>query len=215
MKKNMNNKYIKITISLTCLLVANLPSAYAQQRGGARFNFAPNYYRIEQASVPDGYAQPGPAHAVKSGHVPSSKDILGLDPGSLPVAPVAPPTIRQPQLTQATPVHYQESFGSPNNVPALAALPKALTPMTPRAKVLASDKQVSAKLMHSKNNRYIATKATGKLLKKHGQSGQALSLKPASYGNGFGYQPGGYMPSAVGDGTNANTSVYGKLLHRN
>jgi hypothetical protein len=226
MNIHINSKLTLSITSISLLLAANMPSAYAQQRGGARFNFAPQIYPLEQTRVPDSYFQPGAPHAVRSGHVPSSKDILGIDPGSLPVAPVpapAPASIaqRQPNLMQATPAHYQESFGVPNNVPALAALPKTLAPLSlPRAaeKPYSANKAVSAKLMHAKNNRYMSANVKGKLLKKNhaaGQSGQALALKPASYANNFGYEPGPTVPVASGDGMTVKADVSGKLLTRN
>jgi len=216
----------KLTLSITAislLLAASVPSAYAQQRS-ARFNFAPNIYPLENTRVPDSYYLPSASHAVKSGHVPSSKDILGIDPASLPAAPAPAAVVSQPQaqLTQATPIHYQESFGAPNNTPALAALPKTLVPLSlPKAgeKPYSANKAVSGKLLNAKHNRYIGTKVAGKLLKKNhlaGASGQALALKPAaSYGKNFGYEPGAFVPTASGDGTTVKTDVSGKLLHRN
>jgi hypothetical protein len=151
--------------------------------------------------------------------VPSSKDILGIDPGSLPAVPSVAQT--QAKLMQTAPVHYQEKFGAPNNVPALAALPKTLAPLSaPKAgeKPYSAGKEVSGKLMHAKNNRYIGTKVAGKLLRKNhasGQSGQALALKPASYANNFGYEPGPMVPMASGDGMSIKKDVTGKLLNRN
>ena len=220
---NTNTKLTLSIASLSLLLAANAP-AYAQQRGGARFNFAPNVYRMEDTHVPDAYLQQPAAHSVKSGHVPSSKDILGFDPGSLPAAPTpaAVYTHTQAQLTQATPAHYQESFGAPNNTPALAALPKTLAPFSlPKAgdKSYSAGRAVSAKLLKAKNNRYAGTKVAGKLLKKNhiaGQSGQMLALKPAaSYGKNYGYEPGAFVPSAsTGDGMTVKTAVSGTLLHR-
>ncbi len=222
MNTNINTKLTLSITSISLLLAMSVPSASAQQRGGARFNFAPNVYRLEDTRVPDSALLPPDSHSVRSGHVPSSKDILGIDPGSLPVAQ-APAAVSPPQvqLMQATPAHYQESFGAPNNVPALAALPKTLTPLsTPKVgeKPYSANKAVSAKLMHAKNNRYIGTKVAGKLLKQNhiaGQSGQALAMKPAaSYGKNFGYEPGAFVPTASGDGMNVRTAVSGTLLHR-
>jgi len=228
MKNNMMNTNIKTTLtlsiaSISLMLAYTVPAAHAQQRGGARFNFAPNIYPMEQARVPEMSYHPE-AHSVRSGHVPSSKDILGIDPGSLPAAPVQAPTSvaqTQARLSTTPPTHYQDSFGSPNNVPALAALPKTLAPLTavPKAgeKQYSANKAVSAKLMHSKDNHYIGTKVAGRLLKRNhaaGQFGQALALKPASYANNFGYEPGPMVPMSSGDGMTVRQNVTGTLIHR-
>ncbi len=89
MNTNRNTKSIFLTLaSLSIAIGVSLQPASAQQRGGARFNFAPNYYRLETSAVPEVTAHPI-SHSVRSGHVPNSKSILGIDPGSLPVAPAS------------------------------------------------------------------------------------------------------------------------------
>lgn len=210
MKTYKNTKSILLSIaSVTIATGISLQPASAQNRGGARFNFAPNYYRIEQANLPVVSSHPV-SHSVKNGHVPSSKSILGIDPGSLPVAPRTQ-TQTQAQLTQATPTtHYKESFGAPANAPTIAALPATALNLPKAAdKALSVNKAVSAHLMNKK--------VSGKVLKKHvaGNSGKALALGPAaSYGKGFGFEAGPTMPSAYGDGTSVNTAVSGRLLHK-
>ncbi len=207
---NTNTK-VKI-LSLASIAIAvgvSLQPASAQQRG-ARFNFAPNYFRLEQSSPPPVSYHPT-AHSVRNGHVPSSKDILGIDPGSLPVAPA--PVVNQQtqiQLTQSSPTpHYKESFGAPANAPVMAALPAtALNLPKAKDKALSVNKAVSAHLMNKK--------VSGKLLKKHvaGNSAQALALGPAaSYGKNFGYEPGSVSPATYGNGAAVNTAVSGRLLH--
>lgn len=208
MYTNKNTKSIFLTItSLTAVMAMSLQPALAQ-RGGARFNFAPNYYRLEQSRVPEVAYHPV-THSVKNGHVPSSKSILGLDPGSLPVQPKIQ-TQTQAKLTQVTPTHYKESFGAPANAPVMAALPANALKLPKAAdKAISANKAVSAHLVH-KN-------VAGKLLKKHtaGNSARALALGPAaSYGKNFGYQAGPTMPSAYGNGTNIRTAVSGRLLQR-
>jgi hypothetical protein len=207
MNTNKNTKSILLSIaSLSIAIGISLQPASAQQRSGARFNFAPNYYRLEQAAVPEVSSHPV-SHSVRNGHVPSSTSILGLDPASLPVAPHIQ-TQTQATLTQATPTHYKESFGAPANAPVMAALPATALHL-PKAgdKALSINKAVSGKLINKK--------VAGKIIKKHiaGNSGQALALGPtASYGKNFGYQAGPTTPSAYGNGSTVNTAVSGKLL---
>ena len=206
-----NTKTIFLSLaSLSIAIGISLQPASAQQRGGARFNFAPNYYRLEQANVPEVSYHPV-SHTVKNGHVPNSQSILGIDPKLLPVAPqLQTQTQTQAKLTQVTPTHYKESFGAPVNAPVMAALPATALNL-PKAgdKALSVNKAVSAKLMNKK--------VAAKIIKKHiaGNSGQALALGPAaSYGKNFGYEAGPTMPSAYGNGMNVNTAVSGRLLHR-
>ena len=185
MKTYKNTKSILLSLaSVTIATGISLQPASAQHKGGARFNFAPNYYRIEQANVPVVSSHPV-SHSVKNGHVPSSKSILGIDPGSLPVAPHVQ-TQTQAQLTQVTPTqvtntHYKESFGAPGNAPTIAALPATALNLPKAAdKALSVNKAVSAHLMNKK--------VSGKVLRKHvaGNSGKALALGPAaSYGKKF------------------------------
>jgi hypothetical protein len=209
MNTNKNTKPIFLALaSLSIAVGLSIQPASAQQRSSARFNFAPNYYRLEQASVPVVSYHPV-SHSVRNGHVPNSKSILGIDPGSLPIAPQVQ-TQTQATLTQATPTHYKESFGAPANAPVMAALPATALNL-PKAgdKALSVNKAVSAKLMNKK--------VAGKVLKKHvaGNSGQALALGPAaSYGKNFGYEAGPTTPTAYGNGMSVNTAVSGRLLHK-
>jgi hypothetical protein len=183
----MNTKLTIISIaSVTLAVGVSLQPAFAGR--GARFDFAPNYYRLEQSSPPPVSYHPS-AHSVRSGHVPSSQT--------------------QVQLTQ-TPTHYKESFGAPVNAPVMAALPAtALSLPKASEKALSANKAVSAKLV----NRQVS----GKLLRKNhvaGSSAQALALGPAaSYGKNFGYEPGSVTPATYGNGVNVNTAVSGRLIH--
>ena len=224
----MNTKLTLLSIaSITFMAGVSLQPASAQNRAGARFNFAPNIWRMEDSSIPEGYCHPRApiGHAVQSGHVPSSKDILGLDPGSLPVVTPSVQTQTRAAVRQVTPTHYQETFGAPTNAPVMAALPKTATPLSLRLpkekegdKALSANKAVSGKLMHANKNNLFNTRLAGKLLRKNhaaGQSGQTLALKPTSYGKNFGYEPGPVMPSSYGNGMNVKTAVSGTLLHRN
>ncbi len=209
--EDMNTKLTLISIaSITLAVGVSLQPAFAGR--GARFDFAPNYYRLEQSSPPPVSYHPT-SHAVRSGHVPSSKDILGIDPGSLPVAPVVN-TQTQARLTQVTNTHYKEAFGAPVNAPVMAALPAtALNLPKASEKALSANKAVSAKLMNKKGSGNVY----GKLLRKNhtsGNSAQALALGPAaSYGKNFGYEPGSVTPATYGNGMNVNTAVSGRLLH--
>jgi hypothetical protein len=209
MKTNKNTKSIFLSLASTSLVIGlSVQPASAQQQGhSARFNFAPNYYRLEQANVPTVSYHPTP-HSVRNGHVPSSKSILGLDPALLPSVPHIQ-TQTQATLTQATPTHYKESFGAPANAPVMAALPAtALNLPKSNDKALSVNKAVSAHLMNKK--------VAGRLIKKHvaGNSGQALALgQAASYGKNFGYESGPTNPSAYGNGYSVDTAVSGRLLH--
>jgi len=209
-----------LALSLTTVSCAMISLPAFADRKGARFSFAPNIYPVEQSQIPEVSVSPRSAHhAVKAGQVPTGKDILGIDPNSLPKVPSAEEIAEtQAKLMRS---HYQDSFGTPNNMPALAALPKTLAPMSlpsskPTAKPSSARRDVHGKLLNRKNSNRIGTDVRGKLLKKNGAAGQsarALALKPASYGKDFGYAPGSFTPSSSGDGMSVKTGVYGTLLH--
>src|SRR4029434_4720188 len=138
---------IKLTaLAITTLVTAAFASIQpaSAQGGGARFKFAPQTYRMEEAPKPKGYGL-GQAHNVKSGSVPTGTSFLGLDPNMLKpaVKPVAPQPQMQvaatPSFTPVTPqiavpkANFNSAFGKPAGqppqLPVVASAPVAQPPI--------------------------------------------------------------------------------------
>lgn len=200
-----------------------------QQQRGARFNFAPNIWKTEEARIPNNrYAPAQPAHAVKHGSMPQSSNFL-LDPSMIPEAPkpviaTAPTTNLSHQVSiprtnaQLPKTNYQPAFGRPLSAPPMAVAslpPQAMAPITQAAKPAAmksapihAAKHVSASLRHN----HARTGVSGRLLTRTHPVGQSAPVA-ASYGKNFGYQPGGYLPTQSGTGVSTRSEVSGRILH--
>src|SRR5437868_5293699 len=96
---------MKLSIHLALVTViaatSSLP-AFAGEGRGARFDFAPNHWKVEESRLPvDNYVEP--AHSVRQGSVP--KNLLGLDPTMLakPVqqTPMPNPTVAARMVSPA------------------------------------------------------------------------------------------------------------------
>lgn len=215
----MTSKLILLSIIAAAATAASLaPSAHAQEKRGARFSFAPNYFKTEQPRVPNDYAAP----SVKAGAVPrSSNFLLGGDPEVLrrPPAPPATHVAAVPAAPQVTGrafvpnTNFHPSFGQP--IQALQAgvpLPMAQSAPQAAAPVRAAAPQAKApvhKVAKSAPSRHhVARAVTGKLKTPIHPTGQAAS--PATYGN-IGYIPGGHLPARSGYGTSVKTDVHGVI----
>lgn len=206
------------TLAIIGIISAGFVAAPAKAgglEGGARFQYAPNVWgteKIKRAAL----RATMPVHTVQSGMVPRS--LLGIDPSMLsrPVAPVVVPQTRvaatpsfgtaTPSL--ATPAKFDSSFGKPA-APVVAKAPaapvaqvaKAAPPMVvkPAAKTHSSS-DVHGVLAHH------PSKSGGNGLIAH--AGPSI----ASYGQDFGYKPGGFNPASIGGGRKTSTSVSGTLI---
>ena len=196
-----------ITVAAAGLLCQ---SAQAQERPGARFKFAPNVYKIEQARVPSDVDGP---RMVKQGAMPRSSSFLGVDPGYLTRPQVAAVPVAQPQVSAKAFVpntSFMPSFGQPINTQALqAGGPIAMAPSMPKAPVAAPARPVhTAKRPVSRQ--HIAKAVSGKLVKPSHTPAQ--SATPATYGNNVGYVPGGFVPVQSGYGASTRADVHGRII---
>ncbi|MBX9879091.1 MAG: hypothetical protein K2Y22_11590 [Candidatus Obscuribacterales bacterium] len=196
-KTNMNIKYFAMSaLALTAMLIAVNP-ANAQQRAGARFSFAPNYYKTEEPKVPQ------MSHAVQSGSVPKGANFLGLDPSMLEKPKSREQVAARPAFTTVTPkVEFNSAFGQP------AIPPAEVKPMMAQAK----SKPLTARPIIAHRGHHT-TSVNAKLMRKKAPS--ALDATPAqlaSYDKNVGYAPGTYLPTSASDGYQRNADVHGKVL---
>jgi len=221
----MNVRLAALSITLVASASTAFCPAFAREGQGARFQYAPNVFRLEEPRVPQESYSTGskPVRPAMEGRVPHGPSFLGVDPQFLRPAPrqvenrtqvamhpsVAPVSINSP---------YRPGFGAPS-APPQAALPKQLPTFgSPSAlPQSSSSKTVAGKLMPHKSQPSLASRSVnGRLLpRKHavGQPAAALALKPIeSYGKNFGYVPGSYLPVSSSSGMSAKSNVFGKLL---
>jgi hypothetical protein len=228
----MNIKALTLSIISVAAAVAASQPAQADEEArrppSARWEYAPNTWRKEEAPKRGRWDTPAPAVAVKSGAVPS-RSMLGVDPGFLaklppaPPRPVAPPLVVARQQVSAVPIAvkpttpmeaFSKAFGRPVSAtpvaPMMAALPQGL-PAAPAP--LTASKPVS---VHHVPSHRASSNLNGKLLTpqhRYGQSAGAPAALPtvASYGNKF-FAPGAYTPTA-GSGSNTSAVVNGRILN--
>lgn len=217
----MNIKALTLSIISVAAAVAASAPAQAQegpQAGGARWHFAPNYYKIEQPNLPRGYNAPAPAN-VRSGAVPG-KSMLGLDPGYLAKAPapMPAPLVRNTTSVAAVPLKsspleaFQKAFGKPISAaptPMIASAPQSLPPI-PAAAAPSASRSVSARPIHRSPIR-ATSGLNGKLLTPQHRPAPAQAV--ANYGS-FGFTPGPMVPTSGSTGSGASTSVSAKLYRR-
>jgi hypothetical protein len=212
-----------LSLAIVALAATSMQSASAQETRGARFNYAPNIWKAEKASVPKGFGEHADIpHNVQSGAVPSH-NMLGLDPSFLekPPAPV-PQVAARPATTSLTPrlfvpktnASFNPAFGRPQGVVAQslpaampAPVPMVAKPQVAMTKPATAPAQV-AKVHHPS---YVHTGVSGRLRTPHLPSVVPASATPsiASYGPGVGFLPGAYLP---GNGKSASTGLSGRLL---
>lgn len=223
----MNVRLAALSITLVASASTAFCPAFARDGQGARFQYAPNVFRLEEPRIPkeDYSAASKPMRPAMEGKVPHGPSFLGVDPQFLRPAPrpvetrtqvamhpsVAPVSINSP---------YRPGFGAPA-APPQAAQPQMLPTFgSPSAlPQSSSNKAVAGKLMPHKSQPSLASRSVnGKLLpRRHavGQPASALALKPIeSYEKNFGYVPGSYLPVSSSSGMSSKSNVFGKLLTR-
>jgi hypothetical protein len=202
-----------LAIAATGTLSAQEVSAQEGQRPGARFQFAPQVYRMEQPRMPKGYGA-APAPSVAAGSVPSSS-MLGLDPSVLQrpqpqvaARPAANHVAGQAFIPKAVPqVAFNPAFGSAAPIQPPMQSPAMAAPAQPMARAAAP----KAAARPAGRRSHVKTGVSGKLKTPIRHSTPAMV---ASYGPGFGYTPGGHLPSQSGGSVSARTSVSGQVLRQ-
>lgn len=228
----MNAKFALLSTTIAIIAASStVQAAYAGDRPGARFTFAPTIYKLEEARVPAGYGAPPPSnHSVHHGSMPNASSLLGFTPGSLPqksaprpaprVAPIAATTVAAspswtnavPFLNPLAPVANKGQFGSPLNVPpVVASLPPQAAKAQPKSIAPASTSTgVSGKI----NARRASTAVAARRIPR----ATGLAAKPGSpiqsYGNNFGYTAGSTAPTGSGASTSVTGNVYGRVLYK-
>lgn len=189
---------------------------------GARFSFAKNVWKNEQARVPSDADGP---RMVKQGAVPHSSNFLGLDPGMLNSRPqplpqvAARPAVPSVSARAFVPnTNFNSNFGqpiAPLNAGApmqMAALPAPAAAIPQMAAPVAG--RTAAPVHHSRGTSHphsTRTAVSGKLKTPIHPSG--ASATPATYGNNFGYVPGEHLPAVqIGSGTNSRADVHGRIV---
>lgn len=226
---------VKLTILSTIAIIASssVQAAYANDRPGARFTFAPTIYKLEQARMPAGYGAPAAnPHQVSHGVAPKGMSALGLSPEMLAarpaprgprVAPIAQQSVNStlgfgnpvPFLNPFAPVANKGQFGQPLNVPPVVAAlpPQAAKPQVAQARPIApvtASSNVSGRInvpRRSSNN-----SVSGRLAKPARALAARQGSPIQSYGNNFGYTAGSTAPT--GSGYTTNTNVSGRVLYR-
>lgn len=230
-----------ITTAATSVLAVQ--SANAEGRS-ARFDFAPNMWKVEGVRVPPIQEAP---HAVKSGAVPHGASFLGLSPHMLtkpaPVhQPAMPPQAQtqvaaKPSFTRTVPqiavpnTQYKNEFGKAGslNPPVVASAPPAVAPPLPQSagqaqslppmsqQAAPAKASYPAKPLVAHNRTSSARNVHGVLKHRNAPSGLVADAgkRIDSYGNN-GYVPGSFLPAAyTGDGSTTQTDVHGRVMsHR-
>lgn len=194
---------VRLTALSTILIAstsASLSPALAERGHSARFDFAPNYYKLEATDMPKDRNASHPVRSQLEGKVPSGSGFLGVDPELLarPIAPITSTSIamRAPAVPMTS--SFKAAFGNPAQQVSPA---KPIAGKLPPVKEPIASKQVSGKLLSHK-------RATGQSVKP----ALALAKPPESYGKNFGYIPGLYLPTKSSSGWSARADVSGKLL---
>ncbi len=224
---------VKFAILSTIAIIAASSTVQSAEAQGARFKYAPNVYKMEEARIPHGAGalQPPSQHSVTHGSAPRGMASLGLDPSMLAARPqpvsrgprVAPIAQTQlsgipsftsvvPMLNPFAPVQNKGQFGTPLNVPpVMASLPPQAS--KPQAAQLKPTAPVTASNLSGRiNPRRSTNNVSGRIAKP----ARALAAKQGSpiqtYGNNNFYQPGSTVPS--GSGLSSHTSVNGVILYK-
>lgn len=223
---------VKFAILSTVAIIAASSTVQSAEAQGARFKYAPNVFKMEEARIPAGYGQPAPSqHSVTHGSMPKASSVLGIDPTMLArrpqqvargprVAPIAQTqlsgipsfTTAVPMLNPFAPVANKGQFGQPlSSSPVVASLPpQASKPQVAQQKSFApasTNSSLSGKI----NPRRSSNNVSGRRL----QPARGLAAKPGSpiqsYGNNF-YQAGSTVPS--GSGISSESRVHGVVLFK-
>lgn len=213
-----------IYVSLIAITALSAFQSASAQEGaptrGARFNYAPNVYKVESANLPKGYGQfATPTHNVRAGGVPS-KSLLGLDPAMLqkPMPIPQPVVAARPAATSVTSqvsvpkTWFNPMFGTPNTV---AQLPSPMPQQAVAMPIAPARPQHAVTRSAPVANHAVRTGLSGRvrLPKRHNVTPLMASPAVASYGKNFGYVPGPLLPSNSG-GASATSSVSGKIMYK-
>jgi hypothetical protein len=206
---NTQTKILNIAGALALSLMSTLPSQ--AEPGSARFSFAPNVWKQEQARMPQ------PEHSVRDGSVPVGSKFLGLDPQML-AKPKLPQVAVRPAFTQVTPQmlppkgQFDAAFGTPESLPTQAK--KAEVPKVAQAQSLPLHNQAHSPRRAVSRGGHAKTAVHAQLVNKPKATGLAAppAEQIASYDKNFGYVPGSFLPSSASDGLSRHTEVQGKLL---
>lgn len=197
-KTNMNIKIFAISaLALSAMLVTVNPAN--AQRKSARFDFAPQYYKLEESKVPQ------MNHSVQNGSVPQGAKFLGLDPSQLAKPKSQEQVAARPMFSPvaAPKIQFNSAFGQP-------AIPAAeVKPVT--AKALCKPRTAQARPLVARHGHH-ATSVNGKLLKRKAPSALDAPAQLASYDKNVGYAPGTYLPTTASDGYQRQADVHGKVL---
>lgn len=206
---NTQTKILNIAGLLALSLMSSLPSK--AEPGSARFSFAPNVWKQEQARLPQ------PEHNVRDGSVPVGSKFLGLDPQML-AKPKLPQVAARPAFTQVTPQmlppkgQFDSAFGTPEALPTQTK--KAEVPQVAQAQTLTPVQTKANSPRRASRGGHAKTAVHAQLMNKPKANG--LAAQPAeqiaSYDKNFGYVPGSVLPSSVSDGLSRRTEVQGKIL---
>jgi hypothetical protein len=228
----MNAKFAILSTTIAIIAASStVQAAYAGDRPGARFTFAPTVYKLEEARLPAGYGAPAPSnHSVSHGSMPSGRSMLGIDPTMLAarpaprpaprVAPIATTNVAAspswtnlvPNLNPFAPVANKGQFGSPLNVPpVVASLPPQAAKAQPKSIAPASSNtNLSGKI----NPRRSSTAVAARLAKPARALAARQGAPIQSYGNNFGYTAGSTAPTGSGASTTVHGDVYGRVLFK-
>jgi hypothetical protein len=224
----MNAKFA--ILSTTIAIIAASSTVQAADAQGARFKYAANVWKNEEARMPTGYGQPvANPHSVTHGSAPKGMSALGLDPSMLAarpaprgprVAPIAATTVAAspswtnavPFLNPFAPVANKGQFGqplNPNVPPVVASLPPQASKAQPRTIAPSSNSNVSGRI---NSPRRSSTAVAGRLAKPARALAARQGSPIQSYGNNNFYSAGSTVPT--GSGFSTNTNVSGRIIYK-
>ena len=198
------------------LSVQSVSAQEGQQRPGARFNYAPNVYKVEQPRIPQA-AFPVENHAVRHGSMPKGSNFLGLDPQVL-ARPAQTQVAARPATMNVTPrafipqavpqVAFNPSFGTPFQATPMQA--PAMAAMAPGRMAAPAAKSAPVHVAHKRTScRHVNTAVSGRIATHPRKAQPAMA---AAYAPGFGYTPGGHLPSQASGGANGSGEVHGRIV---
>lgn len=225
----MNAKFA--ILSTTIAIIAASSTVQAADAQGARFKYAANVWKNEEARMPTGYGQPvANPHSVTHGSAPKGMSALGLDPSMLAarpaprgprVAPIAATTVAAspswtnavPFLNPFAPVANKGQFGqplNPNVPPVVASLPPQASKTQPRTIAPSSNSSLSGKINPRRSSTAVAARRVPRANALAAKQGAPIQ----SYGNNFGYTAGSTAPVGSGASTSVTGNVYGRVLYK-
>lgn len=223
----MNAKFA--ILSTTIAIIAASSTVQSAEAQGARFKYAPNVWKNEEARMPAGYGQPAAnPHSVTHGAAPKGMSALGLDPTMLAarpkprVAPIAQQNVHStlgfanpvPMLNPFAPIANKGQFGqplNPNVPPVVASLPPQAAKAQPKSIAPAStNTNLSGKI----NPRRSSTAVAARLARPARALAARQGAPIQSYGNSNFYAPGSTAPAGSGASTSVTGNVYGRVLYK-